>query len=893
MDEPNVPARVEVSVSGQTGPTHAVKQYRLGSNAELEEKVRDGKVVIGRLRIFSRFTAGLAFVGSPMFPCDVVVRSVENRKQALHGDIVAVELLAEEDWPAVTNDVEDDAQLDYDDDDVVGTKEVMPKQLPDGRSITRWVQDTTRQDDSSPERQWARRMSAPTVHDWGNKKPSGVVVAILERRSPLFVVARLRDDALAPNEIVKSDRYYQFKCFDPLMPNIAVFGRDIPVPLHATLDKNFFFLRLVTRGDGEFFWTAWRFLTGKIVRVLGGVDSVRANSFALCNAFEISMDDFSEEAYACVPEEFEVPDKQVLLQMGRRDLREEEFVCSIDPATARDLDDALSITSTPGGYRVGVHIADVSYFVPTGSPLDEEARERSTSVYLVEQVIPMLPRKLSEDYCSLNPGSDKFAFSCIFHLDHHGNVKSEWFGQSVIRNRCRLTYEEAQRILDGDKTVFDTLDFGDEKDVRHLHVRTEASIRTLFELASKMRNASLSRGRLTIGNMKVRYLFEDIDNPTFPYGFEISRQIEANWLVEEFMLLANARVAEKIVQYMPDQALLRRHEPPDRKKLLTLREAVSSVALELRGGSSKSLQVFLDNAKNSDFYDELCVALKYSLKQAVYFVNGCEETEAYRGHYALALPWYTHFTSPIRRYSDIIAHRQLLCALEIESIVQESKGGPKERRHPVSPGSIDVNQLSTRKYFYPVSEVESIVENANVKKLKARQVSDASLGIFFCYYLRALKRVLDGSSNSGKPFTPRVQAVVVRVVEKNSSFTLFAKEVAQEVHISLKDKDQLFKQDKQVGDSADAAEKKEKQEKTDYGKAGNEEKAPTKMSIHWGTHPVTGEEVEEELIPMMSVTAVLTIKKQKGYDELNMIIDPPWERGRHGVTPIPTTLIRS
>ncbi|PWV00596.1 putative DIS3-like exonuclease [Trypanosoma cruzi] len=892
MDEPNLPARNDVGASGRTGPTHAVKQYCLGSNTELEEKVRCGKVVIGRLRIFSRFTAGLAFVGSPVFPCDVVVSSVENRKQALHGDIVAVELLSEENWPAVANDLEGDVQLDDDDDDAVGAKELMPEKLPDGRLITRWVQDTTRRDDSSPERQWARRMLAPTVHDWGNKKPFGVVVAVLERRSPLFVVARLCDDALAPNDIVKIDRYYQFKCFDPLMPNIAVFGRDIPVPLHATLKKTFFFLRLVTRSDGEFFWTAWKFLTGKIVRVLGEVDSVRANSFALCNSFEISMNDFSDEAYACVPEEFEVPDKQVLLHMGRRDLREEEFVCSIDPATARDLDDALSITSTPGGYRVGVHIADVSYFVPAGSPLDEEARERSTSVYLVEQVIPMLPRKLSEDYCSLNPGSDKFAFSCIFHLDHHGNVKSEWFGQSVIRNRCRLTYEDAQRILDGDKTVFDTLDFGDEKDVRHLCIRIEVSIRKLFELASKMRSASMNRGRLTIGNMKVRYLFEDIANPTFPYGFGISRQIEANWLVEEFMLLANARVAEKILQYMPDQALLRRHEPPDRKKILTLKEALSSVGLELRGGSSKSLQGFLENTKNSDFYDELCVILKYSLKQAVYFVNGCEETEAYRGHYALALPWYTHFTSPIRRYSDIIAHRQLLCALEIESIVKESKGGPKERRHPVSPGSIDANQLSTRKYFYPVSEVESIVEKANLKKIKARQVSDASLGIFFCYYLKALKRVMDESGNTGTPFTPRVQAVLVRVVEKNRSFTLFAKEVAQEVHISLRDKDQLFKQDKQVDGTADGAEKKEK-EKNDYGRAGNVEKTSNKLSIHWGTHPVTGEEVEEELIPMMSVTAVLTIKKQKGYDELNMIIDPPWERVRNGVAPIPTTLLRS
>ncbi|RNF11605.1 putative mitochondrial exoribonuclease DSS-1 [Trypanosoma rangeli] len=888
MSVPKPEAGERLNASGQAGPTRAVMQYRLGSNIEMEGKVRGGKVVIGRLRIFCRFTAGLAFVGSPMFPSDVVLRSVENRKQALHGDIVAVQLLSEENWPAL-DDVEDDGQLDDVSHDSLGAKEVMPENLPDGRSITRWVQDATRPDESFPECQWAKRMSAPALHDWGGRKPFGVVVAVLERSCPLHVVARLCDDALQPNEAVKSNRYYQFKCFDPLLPNIAVFGRDIPVLLHARLQKTFFLLRLVTRGDGDFFWTAWKFLTGKIVRVLGEVDSIQANSFALCNACEISMDDFSEEAYACVPETFSVPDKQTLLRLGRRDLREEEFVCSIDPATARDLDDALSIDRTPGGYRVGVHIADVSYFVPASSPLDEEACERSTSVYLVEKVIPMLPRKLSEDFCSLNPSGDKFAFSCLFHLDHHGKVTSEWFGQSVIRNRCRLTYEDAQRILDGDATVFDTLDFGDATDVQRLRERVELSIRTLFELASKLRMSSLRRGRLTIGNMKIRYQFEDIANPTFPQGFDISRQIEANWLVEEFMLLANARVAEKIVEYMPDQALLRQHEPPDRERVATLKATLGRLGLEMQGGSSKSLQEMLDNAKNSEFYDDFCVALKYVLQQAKYFVNGCEETEAYRGHYALAMPWYTHFTSPIRRYSDIIVHRQLLCALEIESIVKGIRVGQNGRCRPVQPGSVNPNQLSTRDYFYPVSEVENIVVKANVKKLMARQVSDASLGIFFCYYLKALKRVMDASGNAeGAPFAPRVQAVVVRVVAKNSTFTLFAKEVAQEGQISLKDKEQRFKSDKPVDDAADnSEEKKDKKKKRVEAEAAQ---TAGSLSINWGPHPVTGDEVVEEVLPMTAMTAVLTIRKQKGYEELKMIVDPPWER-KWDAASIPKTLL--
>ncbi|KEG14479.1 ribonuclease II-like protein [Trypanosoma grayi] len=875
-------------------PTHAVLHYRTGSMPDLEAKVRSGKVVIGRLRVFSSYTAGLAFVSSPAFPCDVVVSGVENRMQALHGDIVAVELLPEEQWASATNDSEAYPDGDGDTDDADDDLRVpMPRTLPDGRAITQWVKDTTREDVSRPEVKLAMTMSAPGVHEWGGKKPFGVVLAVLERRRSLFVVARLQDGALGPNEMVQSNRYYQFKSYDPLLPHIAVYGRDVPAPMLTTLGNYFFLLRLVTRGGGDFLWTAHRFPNGKILRPLGEVDSMRMNSFALCSANEISMADFSDEAYACVPEVCTVPEKAELKRMGRRDLREEEFVCSIDPATARDLDDALSITRTPGGYRVGVHIADVSYFVPPGSPLDEEARDRSTSVYLVEQVIPMLPRKLSEDYCSLNPGSDKFAFSCIFHLDHHGKVTSEWFGQSVIRNRCRLTYEEAQRILDGDEAVFETLDYGGEGQAKQLKPLVALSVRTLFELATKLRAASMQRGRMTIGNMRLFFDFEDIAKPTFPVGFGISRQIEANWLVEEFMLLANGRVASKIIEYLPDQALLRRHEPPDRKKIAALRDSLARIGLDLHGSASKSLQLLLDNAKVSEHYDDICVMLKYALQSAKYFANGGEEAKAYRGHYALAMPWYTHFTSPIRRYCDIIAHRQLLCALEIESIVKKGRGGQ------VAPSSINVDQLATRQFFYSVIEVENIVEVANVKKLRARQVSDASLGLYFCHYLKGLRRVWEEDANSHGPFIPRVDAVVVRVVEKTSCFTVFVRKVAQTVEISLKSKEQLFKQVGEVkgknGDEeaakkkADQGEKREQQQK----RKKNEEdvKKDGKLRVQWGQHPKSGEEVEEELVPMTVLTGVLTIKKQKGYEELNMIVDPPWMRGGERME-IATTLQR-
>ncbi|ORC89775.1 ribonuclease II-like protein [Trypanosoma theileri] len=949
----------------KTEPTHIIVQYKLGSKPQLEKSIRNGEVVIGRLHVYKHHMSGLAFVRSPAFPSDIVVDGMDNRKRVLHDDIVAVRLLTgkreggkgakennndnnnnnnnnnsnnnnggeenenEDNHNIRTNDQskeddEEEEEIEIEEEDDEEFDEENPEddgkpvdQVSEGRPITSWIKDTTQKTVISPELQLAQSLSAPTVYNWGNEQPRGTVMAVLKRRLPIFVAARLMKNALPPGEMIQSNRYYLFKSFNRLMPNIAVYGRDIPSLYHKTLYDYFFHIRLVTQENGDAYWTGNNALTGKIVRVLGGADSIRTNSFALCNANGIDMSDFSEEAYACVPEVFNVPDKEALKQMRRRDLREEEFVCSIDPSTARDLDDALSITTTPGGYRVGVHIADVSYFVPANSALDEEARGRSTSVYLIEQVIPMLPRKLSEDYCSLNPGSDKFAFSCIFHFDHHGKLTSEWFGQSVIRNRCRLAYEEAQRILDGDLTVLDTLDYGGEEDtekLQHLKERVNDSIQTLFKLASKLRAMSIERGRVSIGKRKIRFEFEDISNPSLALGFNIEQQIESNWLVEEFMLLANRRVAEKIVEYMPEQALLRCHGAPFSSSINKLRKSLAHVGLFLQGSSNKSLQTLLNSAKGTDNYDSVCVAVKYVMQSAKYFVNGQEEMVC-KGHYALALPWYTHFTSPIRRYCDIIAHRQLLCALEIESIVKKS-------RHRILPGSIDVDDLETKDFFYSVSEIDTIVEMANVKKLNARTVSDVSEGLFLCFYLQALKRSLDADIHTRGTFdNPRVEVTIVQLKGNSESIKLYAREIAQEVEISLRSKEQRFtyikggETTKETAAAVDKNEKEEKPKQESHGKKkekGQQQqeqqqekekegekkmrkaKKPTgdnalTFRINWGPHPDTGEEVEEELRLLKELTAVLTTWSPNGYVELNMIIDPPWER-TNKLTGIPTKL---
>lgn len=324
----------------------------------------------------------------------------------------------------------------------------------------------------------------------------------------------------------------------------------------------------------------------------------------------------------------------------RRDMRN---ICTftIDPKDAKDFDDALSIQKLDNGnYEIGVHIADVSHYVRPGTLLDDEAYDRATSVYLVDRVVPMLPEVLSNDVCSLRPNEDKFTFSAVFEMDENAGLVNQWFGRTVIHSDRRFSYEEAQERIESGEG-----DLSEE-------------ILTLDRLAKILRRERIRNGAITFDRSEVRFNLDENSEPIGVY-FKISK--DSNHLIEEFMLLANRKVSEFISlnrrgEPTGNTFIYRIHDDPDPTKLEALRDFVSTFGYKMDLANSKkvadSLNQLLHDVKGKGEENMIETLAMRSMSKAVYSTNPI-------GHYGLGFDYYSHFTSPIRRYPDLIAHRLL------------------------------------------------------------------------------------------------------------------------------------------------------------------------------------------------------------------------------------------
>lgn len=375
---------------------------------------------------------------------------------------------------------------------------------------------------------------------------------------------------------------------------------------------------------------------GEITHVLGkqGENNAEMNAILADYGFPLAFPDLVEKEAESIKDEIT---KEEIAK--RKDYRK-ILTFTIDPADAKDFDDAISFQKLKNGnFEVGIHIADVSHYVQSGSALDKEAFERGTSVYLVDRVIPMLPERLSNGLCSLRPHEDKLCFSAIFELDDDANVHEQWFGRTIIHSDTRFSYEEAQEVLEN-------------KNGKH-----SEELLKLNELAYKLRDRKFKHGAISFESVEIKFR---LDEQGKPLGVYVKERKDAHKLIEDFMLLANKKVAEFIAKKGKGKQKLtfvyRSHDSPKEDALLSFSHFASKFGYKIDMSSGKEtarslnyLMADVEGKKEQNVLTQLAIR---SMAKAIY-------TTKKHSHYGLAFEYYTHFTSPIRRYPDVMVHRLL------------------------------------------------------------------------------------------------------------------------------------------------------------------------------------------------------------------------------------------
>lgn len=446
----------------------------------------------------------------------------------------------------------------------------------------------------------------------------GSIVAVVERsRKPYIGTAQLTSNSIF------------------VTPDNRRLGVDIYLSRKAcpkVEDGDKVSVRIVDWPDGE------RLPHGELVERLGKAGDNDTEMHAILAEFDLPYHFEKEVIRAAERIDGEITKEEIA---KRRDMRD-RTTFTIDPADAKDFDDALSLTKLQEGiWEIGVHIADVTHYVTPGSVVDNEAVERATSVYLVDRTVPMLPERLCNELCSLRPHEDKLCFSAVFTMNENAEIIDEWFGRTVIHSDRRFAYEEAQAVIETGSG-----DYSEE-------------ILTLSRLAQVLRSERFKHGAIAFERDEVRF---KLDEKGTPIGVYTKVQKEANQLIEEFMLLANRRVAEFCAHRMvngrrvPRPMVFRVHDEPSEDKLARFRDFALRFGHYFKASKgraiAKEMNKLLGTISGSAEANAITTLAVRSMAKAVYTTDNI-------GHYGLAFPYYTHFTSPIRRYPDMMVHRLL------------------------------------------------------------------------------------------------------------------------------------------------------------------------------------------------------------------------------------------
>ncbi|XP_023183752.1 exosome complex exonuclease RRP44 isoform X2 [Xiphophorus maculatus] len=525
---------------------------------------------------------------------EVLIQGLQNLNRAVHQDVVAVQLLPKNQWVAPSSVV---------------------------------LQDDGAAKDDNVDEDEEEKLTGPLTET--ARRATGKVVGIIKRNWRPFC------GMLNVSQIKESTRHL-FTPADRHIPRIRIETRQA-----STLAGQ----RIMVAIDG---WPKdSRYPNGHFVRSLGGAGEKDTEEEVLLLEHDVPHQAFSQAVLSFLPK---MPWSITPEDMAQRQDLRHLTVCSVDPPGCTDIDDALHYRELENGkLEVGVHIADVSHFIRPGNALDKEAANRGTTVYLCGKRIDMVPELLSSNLCSLRSNVERFAFSCIWELNHKAEILKTRFTKSVINSKASLTYAEAQMRID---------DASKNDDITK-------SLRGLNKLAKILKRKRIENGALTLSSLEVRF---HMDSETHdPIDLQTKELVETNSMVEEFMLLANISVAQKIYDEFPESALLRKHPAPPPSNYDILIKAAKSKNVMIHTDSAKALADSLDVAKVDGFQyfnTLLRILATRCMMQAVYFCSGMDSDFH---HYGLASPIYTHFTSPIRRYADIIVHRLLAVAIGADS----------------------------------------------------------------------------------------------------------------------------------------------------------------------------------------------------------------------------------
>lgn len=565
----------------------------------------------------------------PSFDRPLIIQGRENSNRAVSGDIVVLEVLPKDQWKAPSSKVIVEEDINKNDN--------AENEDDSGEGVV-----------SAQERK-ALRDEVKRAHGKageGKPQPTAKVVGIIKRNWRQYVGHIDKDSVKTGAKQSRAQQTVFLIPMDKRIPKIRVRTRQAGDLLGKRV------LVTIDSWDRES-----RYPVGHFVRSLGELETKGAETEALLLEWDVQYRSFPKTVLDCLPAEghdWKVPaDVNDPGWRGRRDLRG-ELICSIDPPGCVDIDDALHAKKLPNGnFEVGVHIADVSHFVKPNNAMDKEASLRGTTVYLVDKRIDMLPMLLGTDLCSLKPYVERYAFSVLWELDQNADIVSATFTKSVIASREAFSYERAQLRID-DQSQQDDLTQG----MRHL-----------MYLSKKLRAKRMAAGALNLASPEVRV--ETESETSDPVDVKTKQLLDTNQLVEEFMLLANISVAGKNYEAFPQTALLRRHPAPPKANFEELgNQLKTKKGMELRHDSSKALADSLDECVDPQepFFNTLVrILATRCMMSAEYFCSGTQAYPEFR-HYGLASEIYTHFTSPIRRYADLEAHRQLAAAIEYEPI---------------------------------------------------------------------------------------------------------------------------------------------------------------------------------------------------------------------------------